>query len=73
MPTSRRNEVTVLEHVQQHFVDTLVVAASAYTNAGAPLGVKGLIWTEYSINFLSKQGVKRESEKNPLDRSQGIQ
>ncbi len=56
VPTSRRNEVTALEHVQQHFVDTLVVAASAYSKAGAPPGVKGLIWTEYSINFLSKRG-----------------
>ena len=61
---SRRNEVTVLECVQQHFVDTLVVAASAYTNAGAPLGVKGLIWTEYSINFLSKREVKGSEEES---------
>ena len=61
-----------MEHGQQHFVETLVVAASAYSKTGAPPGVKGLIWMEYSINFLSKRGVKG-SEKNPLDRSQGIQ
>jgi len=50
--------------VQQHFVDTLVVAANAYGNAGAPLGVKGLIWTEYSINFLSKREVKGSEEES---------
>ena len=64
MLTSRRNEVTVLEHVQQYFVDTLVVAAYIFGKAGAPPGVKGLIWTEYSINFLSKRGVKGNEEES---------
>ena len=62
--TSRRNEVTVLEYVQQHFVDTLVVAASAYSKAGEPPGVKGLIRTENNINFLSKRGVKGSEEES---------